>query len=76
MPARGQRTGLGFAVADHARDEQIRIVERRAVRVHERVAELAALVDRARRLGRGVARDPAGERELAEERAHARLVAA
>ena len=42
----------------------------------ERVAELAALVDRARRLGGGVARDPARKRELAEEHAQARLVAA
>ena len=42
----------------------------------ERIAELAALVDRARRLGRDVARDPAGERELAEERAQPVLVRA
>ena len=48
-------------------DEQVGVVERRAVRVRERVAELAALVDRARRLGRDVARDAAGERELAEQ---------
>ena len=42
--------------------------------MRERVAELAALVDRARRLGRDVARDPAGERELPEELAQAVLV--
>ena len=41
-------------------------VERRAVGVRQRVAELAALVDRARRLGRDVARDAARERELPE----------
>ena len=36
-----------------------------------RVAELATLVDRARHLGGGVARDPARERELLEELLHA-----
>ena len=76
MPARGERPGLRLAVADDAGDEQVGIVERRAVRVHERVAELAALVDRARRLGRDVARDAARERELPEQPAQPLLVAA
>ena len=67
MPARRERPGLGFAVADDAGDEQVRVVERRAERVREGVAELAALVDRARRLGRDVRRDAARERKLAEE---------
>ena len=75
VPARRQRPRLGLAVADDAADEQVRVVERSAVGVHERVAELAALVDRARRLRRDVARDPAGERELAEQLAHALFVA-
>ena len=74
MPARGERPGLGLAVADDAGDEQIGVVEGRAEGVRQRVAELAALVDRARRLGRGMARDPAGKRELAEELPHALLV--
>ena len=43
--------------------------------MRQRVAELAALVDRARRLRRDVARDPARERELAEQLAHPVLVA-
>ena len=55
VPARRERSGLGLAVADHAGDEQVGVVERRAVRVRERVAELAALVDRAGRLRRDVA---------------------
>ncbi len=76
VPARRERPGLGLAVADDAADEQVRVVERRAVGVRQRVAELAALVDRPRRLGRDVARDPAGERELAEEPAHPGLVPA
>ncbi len=76
VPARGERTGFGLAVADDAADEQIRVVERRAERVHERVAELAALVDRSRRLRRDVARDPTGERELAKQPAQSLLVVA
>ena len=71
VPARGERSGLGLAVADDAADHQIRVVERGAVGVRQRVAELAALVDRPRRLRRDVARDAARERELAEEPAHA-----
>jgi len=66
VPARRQRSGLGLAVADDAGDEQVRVVECRAVRVSERVAELSALVDRSGRLRRGVARDSARERELPE----------
>ena len=75
MPARGERTGLGLAVADHAQRQQVRVVEHRAVGVQQRVAELAALVDRARRLGRDMARDPARERELAEQPPQALLIA-
>ena len=63
MPARGQRPGLGLAVADDAEDDEIAVVERRPERVDEGVAELAALVDRARRLRRDVAADAARERE-------------
>ena len=56
--------------------EQIRVVERGAVGMAERVPELAALVDRARRLGRHVARDAARERELPEELLHPAAVLA
>ena len=76
MPARRQRPGLRLAVADHAGDRQIRVVEGRSEGVRQRVAELAALVDRPGRLGRGVARDAARERELAEEPLQPALVAA
>ena len=75
VPAGRERAGLGLAVADHAGDHQAGVVEGRAERVREGVAELAALVDRAGCLGGDVARDPAGERELAEERLEACLVA-
>ena len=76
MPARQQRAGLRLTVADDADDEQLGVVERGAVGVHERVAEFAALVDRAGRLRRDVARHAAGERELPEELAQAFLVTA
>ena len=71
MPGRRQRPGLGLAVADDAGDDQIGIVEGGAIGVDERVAEFAALVDRARRLRRGVARNAAGKRELPEQLAQA-----
>ncbi|GIW07487.1 MAG: hypothetical protein KatS3mg060_2292 [Dehalococcoidia bacterium] len=47
MPARGERAGLRLAVAHHAGHDQVRVVEGGAEGVRERVAELAALVDRA-----------------------------
>src|SRR5919198_315629 len=67
MPARGERARLGLSVADNAGDDQVGVVECSAERMRERVAELAAFVDRAGRLGRGVARDSARKRELAEQ---------
>ncbi len=74
MPARRERARLRLPVADDTGDSEAGVVERRAVGVRERVAELAALVDRAGRLRCGVARDPAGERKLPEQRAEPRLV--
>ena len=67
VPARRQGARLGLAVADDARDDEVGVVEGGPERVHERVAELAAFVDRARSLRRRVAWDPARERELPEE---------
>ena len=46
VPAGGERSGLGLAVADDAADEEVGVVECGAVGVDERVAELASLVDR------------------------------
>ena len=76
MPAGRERSRLGLAVADDARDEQVGVVECRAERVRKRIAELAAFVDRAGRLGCDVTRDPSGERELSKEPAQAFLVPA
>ena len=71
VPRRRERARLRLAVSDDARDNQVGVVVGGAVGVRERVAELAALVDRAGHLGRGVARDPPREGELAEELLHA-----
>ena len=45
MPAGGERTRLGFTVTDHAGHDQVRIVERGAESMHERVAQFATFVD-------------------------------
>jgi hypothetical protein len=52
---------------DDAGDDQAGVVEDGAERMAERIAELAAFVDRARRRGRHVARDAAGKGELCEQ---------
>ena len=70
VPARRQRPGFRLAVTDDAGDDQPGIVEGGAIRMGERVAELAAFMDRAGGLGRDVARDAARERELLEEAPH------
>jgi hypothetical protein len=76
VPARRKWPRFRLAVADDAGDEQVGIVEGGSESMGEGVAQLAALVDRARCLRRGVARDPARERELAEELAEPFLVGA
>ena len=67
MPCGGQRAGLGFAVADDAGDDQVRIVERGPEGMADRIAQLAAFMNRPRRLRRNVAGDPSGEGELLEQ---------
>src|SRR5262249_43338212 len=54
VPAGRQRPRLGLAVANHAGDDQVGVVERRPERVAEGVAQLAALVEAAGRLRRDV----------------------
>ena len=61
MPARRKRASLRLAVADHAEDLQVGVVEGGAVGMRERVPQLAALVDRSGRLRRVVTRDPTRE---------------
>src|SRR5262249_46299094 len=55
---------------------EVGVVKDSAVGVQERVSELSSLVDRTRRLGRGVAGYAARERELSEQATQALLVAA
>ena len=74
VPGGRERPGLGLAVADDAGDDEVGIVERRAIGMRQGIAELAALVDGTRRVGGGVAGDAAGKRELAEQASHAGFV--
>ncbi len=71
VPSGGERAGLGFAVADDAGRDQAWIVEHRAISMRKRIAEFAALMDRARRIGRRMARNSARKGKLPEEAAHA-----
>ena len=74
MPARRERPGLRFAIADDGGHDEIGVVERRAIRVTERVTEFAPFVNGAGRFGRNVTRDAAGEGELFEQLLHPFLV--
>ncbi len=74
LPRPLERPGLGLAVADDGEREQVGVVHHRTEGVHEHVAELTTLVDRAGRRDGDVARDAAGRGELAEEPLDARLV--
>ena len=74
LPSAFERRGFRFAIADHARDNQIGIVERRAERMHQRIAELAAFVDRAGHVRTRMTRHSARRRELAKQQPHALTV--
>ncbi len=74
MPARGQGAGFRLAIADDAGHQQVGIVECRAIRMRQRITELAAFVDGARRLRRRVAGNAAGKGKLREQLLHSRLV--
>jgi len=71
VPTGGERASLGFAIADYATNQQVRIVERGAISVSYRIAEFAAFVDGAGRLWRDVTGDSAGKRKLFEESSQA-----
>ena len=60
LPRALERSRLGLAVADHTGHEQVGIVERRAERVDERVAQFPSLMDRSRRGHTDVTRNPSG----------------
>jgi hypothetical protein len=67
LPRAFERAGLGLSVADDGHHDEVGVVEGRAEGVDQHVAELAALVDRARRRCTDVAGDAAGGRELPEQ---------
>ena len=67
LPCGRQGTRFRLAVADDAGDDQIGIVERRPEGMAERIAQLAAFVNRPRRRRGDMAGNPAGERELLEQ---------
>ena len=67
VPGGGKRSGLGLAVANHAGDDELGIVEAGAIGVRQAVAEFAALMDGPGRLRGDVGSDVAGEGELLEE---------
>ncbi len=67
VPARRQWSGFRFAVTHDAGDDQVGIVEGRAVGMDERVAKFAAFVNRARCLRRDVAWNAIGPAELPEQ---------
>ena len=56
VPGRGERSAFRLAIADHAGDDQVGVVERGAVGVREGVPELAPLVDAAGSLRGDMAR--------------------
>src|SRR5215470_13997236 len=74
MPARGEGTAFALTVAHNAAGQQVGIVVRSAVGMHQSVAELSALVDGPGGIGRSVAGDPTWERELLEQFPQAFLV--
>src|SRR2546421_10580362 len=67
MPARRQRSSLCLAVPDDAEDIELRVVEGGAIGVDQRIAQLATFMNRSWSFRRGVARDAARKRELAEQ---------
>ena len=67
VPGGRQRPCFRLAVANDAGDQQVRVVEGGAEGVEQAIAKLAAFVDRAGRLGCGVAGDAAWKGELFEQ---------
>ena len=74
MPRGGKGTSLRLAITHHAANEEVRVVECGAVRVGQRIAELATLADRSWCLGRGVTRNAPWKRELPKQPTHPFLV--
>src|SRR5437867_4113255 len=71
VPACGESASFGFTISNNAANQQIRIIERRAVSMRECVSQLAAFMDGARGFGRDMTRNATGKRELREQALHA-----
>src|SRR5579859_6809989 len=76
MPRGRQRSGLRLTIADYASDDQLRIIKDRSKRVTERIAQFAALVDRARALRGGVAGNSSGKGKLKKKLPQTALILA
>src|SRR5215213_6326294 len=74
MPTRGKRSRFGLAITNDTNGQQIRIIKHRAVRMGQRITELATFINRSGGLGRDVAGNAAGKGKLLEQFLHARLV--
>ena len=74
FPASFERAGFRFAVADHTRDEQIRIIERGSEGVQQGVAEFSALVNGIGQMRAAMAGNSAGSGEFAKEAPDARSI--
>lgn len=71
MPGRRKRASLSLTVADHAGYNEVRIVERGAEGVDQRISEFAAFVDRTGGLRGHVAGYASRKGKLSEQLAHA-----
>src|SRR5437867_3565004 len=67
VPTGGERSSLGFAIADDAIDNQVRVVEGGPVRMAQGVAQFPALVDAAGCFRGDVAGDAARKAKLLEQ---------
>ena len=74
MPCGRQRPGFSFSIADHAGNDEVRIVKGRTKGMGKSIAEFAALMDGSRHIGRGMAGYTARERKLPEQFLHSRLI--
>ncbi len=74
VPARGERASLRFAIANDAGHDQVRVVERSAECMGQRISQLATFMDRPGSFWRHVTGNAARERELLEQPLHALLV--
>src|ERR1700690_491112 len=67
LPRSFEWSGLRLAITDYARDDKLGVVECRAERMHERIAELTALVNGTWNMRTGMTRNSTRGGKLAEE---------